>query len=352
MSITIIETARGERRNHPVCIKSLLQEIHAAATTACNLFAATLYLNVMITRRTLHNILWVDIESPTAKEIRDVMDEFHLHPLVAEQLLTPTAKPRVDRYGNLIYLILHFPALKHTHSVEKNMEVDFIIGRNFLLTARYESIESLHALAKILDVENILAKNQQATELHAGHLFYVMIQKLYRAVVDELEYLGDQLDSVEERIFQGNEKEMVVELSKVSRSLLDFKQALASHRDMLESFKESSPALFDKEFNPYAKSILDEYFRAANALRHNANILTELRETNNSLVSTKQNEVMKIFTIMAFVTFPLSLIAAVFGMNLAHMPIVGGPNDFWIIVCIMLGLACSFFAFFKFKRWL
>jgi magnesium transporter len=70
------------------------------------------------------------------------------------------------------------------------------------------------------------------------------------------------------------------------------------------------------------------------------------------MLSTKQNEIMKIFTILAFVTLPLSLIAAVFGMNTTFIPIVGLPNDFWIIIGIMIITSLAMFAYFKYKKWI
>ena len=77
-----------------------------------------------------------------------------------------------------------------------------------------------------------------------------------------------------------------------------------------------------------------------------------LRETNNSLLTTKQNEVMKVFTIMAFVIFPLSLVAGIFGMNTAYIPIVGLPGDFWMVMGIMVVLGVLFLSFFMYKKWL
>jgi magnesium transporter len=80
--------------------------------------------------------------------------------------------------------------------------------------------------------------------------------------------------------------------------------------------------------------------------------LSELRETNNSLLSTKQNEVMKIFTILAFVTFPLSLVASIFGMNTKYIPIVGHQYDFWIVMGMMTFATILMFIYFKYKRWI
>jgi magnesium transporter len=80
--------------------------------------------------------------------------------------------------------------------------------------------------------------------------------------------------------------------------------------------------------------------------------LHELRETNNSLLTTKQNETMKRFTILAFVTLPLTLLATLFSMDTKETPVVGLPHDFWIIIGIMFLAAGAMFVFFKRKKWL
>jgi magnesium transporter len=97
---------------------------------------------------------------------------------------------------------------------------------------------------------------------------------------------------------------------------------------------------------------MGEYYRIKNSVVTHYDSLHELRETNNSLLSTKQNEVMKILTIMAFITFPLSLFASIFGMNTVYLPIVGNQYDFWIITGGMVIATVAFFTFFKKKKWL
>jgi magnesium transporter len=304
----------------------------------------------MITRQTVNNLSWIDLESPTPEEIKEIMEEYKIHPVVAEDVVSPTIKPRLEVYDNFIYLVLHFPALKHTHNTQKNQEVDFIIGRQFLITAHYDTIDPLHKFSKVLEVSTILKKADLGE--HAGYLFYYVIRKLYRALVHELEYTGDQIETIENRIFEGEEKEMVVEISKISRDMLDFRQVLGLHHYVLEIFKEAARQFFGDAFNHHTRSIMSEYMRVDHILRSNMESIIELRETNNSLVSTKQNEVMKVLTIMAFITFPLSLFASLFGMNTTYLPFVGLSYDFWIIVGIMLVCVVCFFGWFKYKKWL
>ena len=80
--------------------------------------------------------------------------------------------------------------------------------------------------------------------------------------------------------------------------------------------------------------------------------LLDLRITNDSLLTTKTNEIMKILTIVAFITFPLTLIAGIFGMNAKYMPFVVHDKDFFIILGLMVVTVFIMFAYFKFKKWM
>ncbi|MBT3282952.1 magnesium transporter CorA family protein [bacterium] len=304
----------------------------------------------MLTKYTHKDVTWIDLESPTKEEVHKVMSEYSIHPTVAEELLMPTTKPRVDLHDNFIYLILHFPAFKHTHNHEQNQEIDFIVGKDFIITTRYDTIDPLHKFSKIFETNSILDKSDIGT--HAGFVFFFMIKKLYKSLEHELEYIDDALETVEEDIFKGHEKEMVVALSVVSRDLLNFKQAMRSHKEVLDSFEEAGIKFFGQDFSHHIKSIVSEYYRVNSMIGMHNDSLYELRQTNDSLLSTKQNEVMKTLTIMALVTFPLSLIASIFGMNTKTLPIVGSHNDFWIIMGIMLTLALIMFIYFKIRRML
>jgi len=304
----------------------------------------------MLSRYKHKDLTWIDLETPTNDEVRALMEEFSLDPLVAEELLSPTLRPKVDVFDNYIYLILHFPALKHTHQSTADQEVDFVIGKQFLITVRYDTIDPLHKFSKIFEVNSILDHSDIGE--HAGYVFFYMIKKLYKAVNHELDFIHDTLKAIEEDIFKGKEKEMVRELSAVSKGLLGFKQTLYAHKDVLSSFETTGETFFGRNFTYHLKAMTGEYYKVNNEILSHIDTVSELRETNNSLVSTKQNEIMKVLTIMAFVTFPLSLIASIFGMNTETLPFVGYTNDFWVIIGVMIIFAAFFFIFFKYKKWL
>ena len=306
----------------------------------------------MIIEHKNKNITWVDLENPTQDEARKVAEKYHIDPFVADELLAPTLRPKVDYHDNYIYLILHFPIAQGKDSDEnprnRIQEVDFIIGEKFIITTRYNAVDALLEFSKAFEVQAIL--NRFKSYDHAGYLFFYMIQHLYRSFMNRLESISDQLTDIEHKIFSGQEKQMVFEISKLNRLLLNYQQATHMHKEILESFQTAGTKLFGKDFGYHLHGILGEYHRVKNEMAGSKDYLDELRNTNDSLLSTKQNEVMKILTVTTFIVLPLSLIAGIFGMNTKSTPIVGHPQDFLIVLGVMLVITGSLFILFRFKK--
>ena len=178
---------------------------------------------------------------------------------------------------------------------------------------------------------------------HAYELFFVVARKMYGSVLDELSAIEDRFDVIEEAIFENREKEMVAAISHEGRILLDFKRVLIPHEEVFGALQEAGTRQFGTQFNKDVSVIAKEYHRARNRIHDDIEALIELRETNNTILSTKQNEIIKIFTILAFITFPLTLIIDMIQADRR-------------VVWLMIGLVCAsiliMFVFFKRKKWL
>lgn len=290
--------------------------------------------------------VWVDLNSPTKEEIDSLVLTQDISPIIAKDLLAPTPTQYTKEDGQTIYTVLHIPTFRHSHTVEDSQEVDFIISANGVVTARYDSIDALHYFAKQIEVNKILNKGENS------HLFFSIMKEIYKSMTDELAYMEDWMKEIEKNIFEGREKEMVFTISNAGRNLLNFRRMVDPHGNVFESLRETGKEKFGEEFGAEAKVLVEEWRRIMRRVNNQMDLVTELRETNNSMLSTKQNEIMKIFTILAFVTFPLSLIASIFGMNTSFLPIVGWSGDFWIVMGIMFIMSLAMFAYFKYKKWM
>ena len=306
----------------------------------------------MIKTYTSRNLSWIDMESPTSDDVSVLLKDHPLNPLVGEELLSPTRKSKIDVHDDYLFLVLHIPVRVQNgkgKSIQEK-EIDFVIGEDFIVTSHYGVVEPLHTYAKTFETNSILEKKQVGN--HAGIIFYYIMKHIYGEMMHDLENIKDSLTDAEKNIFQGQERTMVQALSLLSREIIDYKQTVRMHKEVLESFSDIPKGFFDKDFAHFLEDMRDTYASIHDSILSNKELLTDLRETNDSLLSTKQNEHMKLFSILAFVTFPLSLLVSLFALPTSHTPIIGRPFDWEIIALGVLTLALIMYAYFKEKGWL
>jgi magnesium transporter len=297
---------------------------------------------------------WLDLENPGESEIARIMQSYSIPRQAAEDLLSPTPKQRVMMYANCVYIVLHFPTLS-AHRSDKSVgldhhrqEIDFIIGKDFLVTVHYDAVKSLDKFTKALEE----GFGDEGGDENAGFIFHKLIKHLYHSLLTDVEIIRHALSKAENFIFKGEEKKMVVELSRIHRDILRFQNALLPHREAITLLHGMFREFLGENYEYFIHDMSSEYQRVDRRMESNKDLLEELRHTNDSLLSAKQNEAIKGLTMMAFITFPLTLIATLFSMKSKYTPIVGQAYDFWIIICILLSVMLVCIGFLSYKKWL
>ncbi len=307
----------------------------------------------MTTTHSARGLVWIDMQSPTEDEVSGLIKRYGLHPLVGEELRNSPSLPKISIQKDYILVVLMLPVRikkNGSHSIV-NREVDFVIGKNYLITAHPDGLEQLEYFARIFETNAILNKDSKIE--HTGHLFYYMVKRLYAGMYEDLENLRDTLAHAEEQVFLGEERKMVQALSSISRELIDFREAIRIHRDIWEELTAfPGETLLPEDFRPYTRDIRDEFTRINELIHNSRELVGDLRETNDSLLNSKQNEIIKTLTLMAFMTFPLSLIAAIFALPSKNVPIIGGQYDWFVIIGIMAVVAGILLWQFKRNKWI
>lgn len=309
----------------------------------------------MIKQLKYKNITWIDLESPTKEDIATIAEQHNIHSLVANELSGPSARSRVDSYEDYIYLILHFPpcAVCYGPNEHANLdidEIDFVIGKDFIITTHYKPVPQLEELSKIL--EAYFGPEKGKKEAHAGYLFFYIMRTMYQHLDEGLEYINRQLLDIERRVFAGEERAMVSQLSEINRSLIDFRWALKSHKEILASLELVAREFFGPSFNFQLRAIAGEYERIWNMLESNRETFSDIRQTNESLLSIKTNETMRVLTATAFIFFPLTLISGVFGMSTQFVPLMDRPIGFFVVLVFMAVIVLGMYALARRNQWL
>ncbi|KKT09304.1 MAG: Mg2 transporter protein CorA family protein [Parcubacteria group bacterium GW2011_GWA1_43_21] len=291
-----------------------------------------------------------------SRQLVTMVQQYDIPVLVSHELRIPSSRPKVDLYDDFIYLVLHFPVSNffgnnHEHRREI-FEVDFILGKDFLITTHYQPVQQLNEFAEVFESNSSLSKKRN-NDIHAGFLFYYMLEQIYQSLEPGLEYLNDNLKRIEDKIFSGHESETVSILAKLNRDFLDFKWALKAHRGILTSLDLAGRDFFGDKFGYYTHAIIGQYEKVWSMLENQRETFNELRSTNESLLSIKTNQTMKVLTVLTFVFLPLTLIGTIFGMSGdANMPIIKAPGGFFIVLIIMAIVVTITAIFVKYKKWL
>jgi len=305
----------------------------------------------MIFRHEYRGGVWVDLEQPNEEEIQSIVEEFSVSKQFEKEILSPTPSPMVAADGDAILLVLHFPAHGAEDGDVGNQEVDFIVGKHFIITIRYEVVASLYHLKKLLEAQKLIGgKDSLTTDV----MLEVLFAHLYTSVRDHTEHVVDNLARVERDMFDGRERSTIQAISNINREFLHVEATLANQEEPLARFLKAlaEHGSFGAAFEERSERILAERTQAARFITTHRAIAAELRETNNALLSARQNEVIKTLTVVSFVFLPLALIAKVFAMKVAYMPFVDDPNGFWIIIGIMFAVALLLTLFVSKKRWI
>jgi len=303
----------------------------------------------MISKYTYKGLTWIDLESPTEEEVNHVMESHNIPLIVAQEMKTKSLHSRVDLYPNFIYLILHFPQVSQGQNRGVEKEIDFVVGNDFIITTHYEFVDSLHEFSKEFEVDAILEKKMDVD--HAGFLFFHLMKNLYSHSRYQLNDINLILKDTEKKIFEGKEGMMVARISNINRTLLDFRQALRFHKEILDSFDLAAKQFFGTKFGYYISSIVSEYNKTQTVLDSHKEILDDLRETNDSLLANKTTETMKKLTIITFLVFPITVISDIFVINKQFLDNSNPKAYYWVLGFMFVS---SIFAFIytKIKKWL
>ena len=303
----------------------------------------------MIERFSSGKLFWINLKNPIAEELHVVMEECDMSSALMGDLLTPVPRNYAVEAEGVIKLAIDFPVVKRIDA-EHPYEVKFIFSKKVLVTVQYEEMEGLDRFKKEFEVLTTLNKTKR--RLTGGDLFFALMRELYATSASKLDYVESKLADIEAEIFKDNERLMVVEIAKTSKQLISYRHVLRAHEDM---FFEAEP-LFARLYNETHQDELAVLQKTYSILYHRTHALFDtlnaLREANFAMLTAKQNEIIKILTIMAYITFPLTLISSIFGMNTEASPIIGHQYDFWIIVATMCIVTVFFFSFFKYKKWI
>jgi magnesium transporter len=267
--------------------------------------------------------------------------------LAVEDALSETHHPKIEAYGDHLYLILHgidFSAKDHCFTTK---DVDFFIGRQYLVTVHPGVSRSIGKIA------DICQRNSHLLGEGPGMLVYRIVDAMVDNYRPEVEKLEDRLDKLEKEVFEKPNPSLARRILEFKRDIASLRQIVLPQRDAVGRLARREFEQIDEQLAYRFRDVHDHLVRLSDEAMFFQDRITSILDAHLSAVSNQLNTVMKVLTIIATLFMPLTVLTGMYGMNvpLPHLP--GGEGaQFWWVVGIMLALAGGMLLYFRKRGWI
>src|SRR3954449_5250215 len=298
-----------------------------------------------------HDLTWIHLDSPTSEEATLLAERFGWHPLDIEDVLSRRQRPKIDEYADdgYLFVVLHFPVYDKAVQRLNAAELDVFVGQDYLVTL--PNVELLPVTRLFRRCEEDEELRDQLFSKGSGYLLYHILDDLFDYCFPILDKIGHKLDSVEDDLFEKRAEEVVRDLSNVKQEIISYRKIIKPERSTLRLLERHVERFLPEELDLYFDDIVDASERIWDLLDNYKEVGDALEQTNESVISHRQNEVLRVLTVFSVLLLPMTLVASVFGMNVMF-PGYGTHGAFWAIVAAMLVMIGALAGFFRYKRWL
>jgi len=266
-------------------------------------------------------------------------------------VLSKRQRPKIDEYADegYLFVVLHFPVYDKTVQRLNAAELDAFIGQDYLVTLPNVELLPVTRLFNRCREEEEL--RQQLFSKGSGYLLYHVLDDLFDYCFPILDKIAHKLDTLEDDLFEGRSEEIVRDISNVKQEIISYRKIIKPERSTLRLLERRVEQFLPEELDLYFDDIVDGAERIWDLLDNYKEVVEGLESTNESVISHRQNDVLRVLTVFSAILLPLTLLASVFGMNV-DFPGFGTAAAFWIVVAVMIVVGGGLLGFFRWKRWL
>jgi magnesium transporter len=307
---------------------------------------------------TAEGLRWVNIEHPSPLECAWLEEQFGFHALDLEDVLSRNQRPKIDEYPEYLFIVLHFPVFDRTVGRLNAGELDIFVGPDYLVTIPNQPLQPVAYL-----FERCRQKEELRDQLFSngsGFLLYKIVDDSFDYCFPMLRKIGNKLDALEEEIFSGKSEEVVRDIFNVKQEIINFRKIIRPQRPVLRDLERTKQRFLavreGEDLEIYFDDIVDAHERIWDMLENDKEVVEALEETNESVISHRVNDILRVLTVISVLLLPLTLVASIFGMNVGlpgdNAPQAGIGVAFWIIIGVMIVVFGGLLALFRRRGWL
>ena len=266
-------------------------------------------------------------------------------------MLSRNQRPKIDVYDDYLFIVLHLPVFDRAAGRLGTGELDLFVGSDYVVTIPNQPLQPVEYL-----FERCRAKEELRDQLFSrgsGYLLYRLVDDSFDYCFPMLRKIGNKLDALEDDIFEERADEVVRDISNVKQEIINFRKVIRPQRPVLRDLEKVKLRYLatDLDLEIYFDDVIDAHERIWDILENYKEVVEALEETNESVISHRLNDILRVLTSISVVILPLTLIASIWGMNV-KVPGQDNLADFFVILGGMLMILVGLVAYFKRRGWL
>ena len=293
-----------------------------------------------------HPTEWIELSRPPASELHTLAEEFGLHPLAVEDAMEAHQRPKLERYGESVFMVLKTLWYVDQQDAVETGEINLFIGRNYVVSVRHGAGTELHSARLNLE--------ERANVL--GHGPAAVVYAVCDRVVDEYEEvvgaLEEDVDEVEVSVFSTDRTQDSQRIYVLKRELSEARRAVAPLRDPMKRFADGSVPTVSSEAAVFFRDVADHVIRVSETIESLDNLLSTAFDAHLAQISVQQNEDMRKISAWAAIAAIGTLVAGIYGMNFVNIPELHWHFGYYYALALMVGASLYLYRQFKKSGWL
>lgn len=292
-------------------------------------------------------LTWLDVAGlHDVQLIEQIGKAFQLHPLLLEDIVNTEQRPKREDYGSVLYIVVKMLCLDAPRRGILTEQVSLVVGERLILSFQEDGTD---VWAPIRD--RLRTGKGRIAAAGTDYLLYSLVDAVVDNYFAVLEFIGEQLERIEDRLLAAPSPDILRELHGLKREMLFVRRATWPLREVLSGLERGDSKLMTESTRLYMRDVYDHTVQVIDTLETLRETVAEMLDVYLSSMSNRMAAVMKVLTIITTIFMPLSFIASVYGMNFRHMPGLDSRWGYPLVLTVMVAIGLLMIFLFHKKRW-
>jgi len=292
-------------------------------------------------------VTWINVDGLKKLEVEKLCANYGIHSLLVEDILSIGQRAKMDEIDEIIFCLLPMLYYNEGTGMIETEQVSIILGKKYVLSFQEDPERDVFDPVR----ERLRKGNPKLRGNTADYLCYSLIDVIVDSYFAIIEKLNERIERLEDALLLNKTDGALTKISILRREVMLLRRSILPVRDLVNGIVKSENDVLEERNEKYFKDVLDHITQANDYVENHRDMLMNMQDLSMSQINTRLNQVMKVFTLLATLMAPATVIGGIFGMNFDIIPLAHQVDGFYITVSLMLIIPLIMMIWFKRKGW-